>query len=61
MHTLSEWFWNDTIPHGLHREGDIECYDKLMEQHSNYPKIWWNNLLLVFKQRLHISRVKTIP
>jgi hypothetical protein len=39
MHTLSEWFWNDTIPHELHREGDIECYDKLMEQHSNYPKI----------------------
>ena len=61
MHTLSEWFCNDNIPYELQREGEIECYDKLMEQHPNYPKIWWNNLFLAFKQKTTYSRVKTIP
>ena len=61
MRTLSEWFYNDNIPHELHRKGDIECYDKVMGQRPNYPKIWWYNLVLAFKKRLkNISRDKTI-
>jgi hypothetical protein len=35
MYILSEWFYNDNnnIPsHELQRKGDIECYDKFMEQ-----------------------------
>jgi hypothetical protein len=47
MRTLSEWFCNDNIPHELHRKGDIECYDKFMQQRPNYPKIWWSNLFLI--------------
>jgi hypothetical protein len=30
---------------------DIECYDKLMEQYPNYPKIWWHNLIIPFQQK----------
>jgi hypothetical protein len=51
MRTLSEWFYNDNIPHELHRKGDIEYYDKVMGQCPNYPKIWWHNLNLAFKQK----------
>jgi hypothetical protein len=35
----------------LQRKGDLECYDKVMESHPNYPKIWWYNLVLVYKQK----------
>jgi hypothetical protein len=51
MRTLSEWFCNNNIPHELQRKGDIECYDKFMERRPNYPKIWWHNLVLIFKQK----------
>jgi len=43
MRILSEWFYNgnnNNIPYKLRQKGDIECYDKLMEQCNNYPKIW---------------------
>jgi hypothetical protein len=30
---------------------NIECYDKLMEQCPNYPKIWWHKLIIPFKQK----------
>jgi hypothetical protein len=39
MRTLTEWFCSDNIPHGLQRNDDIECYDKVMEQRPNYIKI----------------------
>jgi len=29
---------------------EIECYDKVMELHPNYPKIWYN-LSLGYKQK----------
>ena len=52
MRILSEWFYNDNnIPHELQWKGDIECYDKVMGQCPNYPKIWWYNLVLTFKQK----------
>jgi len=51
MRTLSGWFCNDNISHELQSKGDIECYDKVMEQRPNYPKIWWNNLVITFKQK----------
>ena len=47
MRTLSEWLC-DNIPHELQWKGDIESYDKVMEQHPNYLKIWWYNLVLAF-------------
>jgi len=55
MRTLSEWFYSDNIPsHELQLKGDIECYDKVMEQRPNYPKICWYNLVLIFKQKTRI-------
>ena len=51
MRTLSEWFCNDNIPNELQWKGDIECYDKVMEQRPIYPKIWWYKLVLTFKQK----------
>ena len=57
MSILSEWFYNgnnnnnNNIPYKLRQKGDIECYDKLMEQCNNYPKIWWHNLIIPFKQK----------
>ena len=52
MRALSERFCNNNIPSPeLQRKGDIECYDKLMKQLPNYPKIWWYNLVLPFKQK----------
>ena len=50
MCTISKWFCNNNIPHELQWKGDIECYDKIMGQSPNYPKIWWYNLVLIFKQ-----------
>ena len=50
MRALSDWFCSYNIPHELQRKGDIECYDKVMEQHPNYPKIWWYRLVLRFKE-----------
>jgi tetratricopeptide (TPR) repeat protein len=41
MRTFIEWIL-DSITHELHRKGDIECYEKAMELHPNYPKIWYN-------------------
>jgi hypothetical protein len=39
---------------------EIECYDKVMELRSNYPKIWYN-LGLGYKQKakeyIHKSKV----
>ena len=53
MRILSKWFYNgnNNIPYKLHRKGDIECYNKLMERCPNYPKIWWHNLIIPFKQK----------
>ena len=39
MSTISEWFYNDNIPHELQWKEDIECYDKVMDLYPNYPKI----------------------
>lgn len=50
MRTLTEWFCSDNIPYELQQNDDIECHDKVMEQGPNYPKIWWYNLILTFKQ-----------
>ena len=52
MRTLLEWFCNDNIPHELQWKRDIECYDKVMGQLPNYPKIWWYNLVLACKQKV---------
>jgi hypothetical protein len=62
MCTLSEWLCcSDSIPHELQWKGDVECYNKVMGQRPNYPKIWWYNLVLAFKKRLkNISRDETI-
>jgi len=69
MRILSEWFYNgnNNIPYKLQRKGDIECYDKFMEQCPNYPKIWWYNLIIPFKQKTkkyfkrysHYNRVRS--
>ena len=50
MRTFLEWLCWDEIQHELQRKGDIECYDKVMESSPNYPKIWWYNLFLEYKQ-----------
>ena len=44
MRTLIEWIW-ERIPHELQRRGDIEDYDKVMEQRPNYFKILYNRVL----------------
>jgi tetratricopeptide (TPR) repeat protein len=49
MRTFVEWIW-DSIPHELQRKGDIECYEKAMELHPNYPKIWYDRGLR-YKQK----------
>ena len=51
MRTLLEWFCNDNIPHELQWKRDIECYDKVMGQLPNYPKIWWYNLVLACNKK----------
>ena len=53
MRNLSEWFYNDNNipPYELQKKGDIECYDKFMKQRPNYPKIWWYNIVLIFKHK----------
>ena len=51
MRTFLEWFCWDEIQHELQRKGDIECYDKVMESHPNYPKILWYSLFLEYKQK----------
>lgn len=51
MCTLSEWFYSDNISHELQRKGDIECYDKVIGQLPNYPKIWLYYVVLIFKQK----------
>ena len=62
MCTLSKWLCcSDSIPHKLQRKGDVECYNKIMGQRPNYPKLCWYNLVLAFKKRLkNISRDETI-
>ncbi len=49
MRTFVDWML-DSIPHELQRKGDIECYEKAMELHPNYPKIWYNSVLK-YKQK----------
>jgi len=44
MRTLVEWILDSITPE-LHRKGDIECYEKAMELHPNYPRIWYNRWL----------------
>ena len=44
MRTFVEWIL-DSIPHEL-----LECYEKAMELHPNYPKIWYN-IVLRYKQK----------
>ena len=44
MRTLSELLC-ESISHELQWKGEIECYDKVMEPRTNYPKIWWYNLI----------------
>ena len=36
----------------LQKKRDIECYDNLMCLYPNYPKIWWYNLVLGYKQKI---------
>jgi hypothetical protein len=40
---------SETVPM-LKIRKEIECYDKVMELHPNYPKIWYN-LSLEYKQK----------
>ncbi|MGZ5551953.1 MAG: hypothetical protein ACXWE7_14320 [Nitrososphaeraceae archaeon] len=49
MRTFVEWIW-DSVPHELQRKEDIECYEKAMELHPNYPKIWYDRGLR-YKQK----------
>ncbi|MGZ5470776.1 MAG: hypothetical protein ACXWFB_03720 [Nitrososphaeraceae archaeon] len=48
MQTFLEWFW-ERFPDELQGNRDIECYDRVMEQHPNH-NIWYN-LGLRYKQR----------
>ena len=47
----AEWFFSHDISNELQWKGDIECYDKVMWQYSDYPKMWWHNLVLTFNQK----------
>jgi hypothetical protein len=60
MRILSKWLCCfNSIPYELQWKGDIECYDKVMELHPNYPKIWYN-LVLGYIQKIreyfHLSK-----
>lgn len=51
MRVLSEWFYHDNIPKELQWNGDIECYDKVMDQYPDYLKIWWCHIVSTIKQK----------
>ena len=42
--------WQNVFPYKLQKKKDIECYDKVMDIHPNYPMIIYN-LVLAFKQK----------
>ncbi|HET9805731.1 MAG TPA: hypothetical protein VFP49_02365 [Nitrososphaeraceae archaeon] len=44
--------WRNVFSYELQKKKDIECYDKVMDIYPNYPKIWWHNLVLAFKQKI---------
>lgn len=35
----------------LKNRKEIECYEEVMGSHPMYPKIWWYNLSLRYKQK----------
>jgi hypothetical protein len=47
----SFYHWWNIFPNNLQWREDAECYDKVMESHPNYPKIWWDKAVLPFKQK----------
>jgi hypothetical protein len=52
--------YKNSIPYELQMKKDIECYDKVMESHTNYLNILYN-LALVYKQRLrkiYLAKIK---
>jgi hypothetical protein len=51
MRILYKWLYYDSVSLELQSNGDIESYDNIMEQYPNYPKIWYN-LILVYKQKI---------
>ena len=40
MQTFLEWFW-EQFPDELLGNSDVECYDRVMDLHPIYPKIWY--------------------
>jgi hypothetical protein len=50
MQPFLEWFW-ERFPDELLGNSDVECYDRVMDLHPKYPKIWYY-LVLGHKQRL---------
>jgi hypothetical protein len=50
MRPFLEWFW-ERFPDELLENSDVECYDRVMDLHPKYPKIWYY-LGLGHKQRL---------
>jgi hypothetical protein len=60
MRIFVEWIL-DSIPHELQRKEDIECYEKAMELHPNYPKILYNRgLRYKQKAKQYFKRVSLI-
>jgi len=57
MRILSEWFYFECIPHEFQWKGEIECYDKFMQQRPNYLKIWLYYLVLTFKKLEKIKKI----
>ena len=49
MQTIFQW--RNLFSCELQWKGDAECYDKVMDTYPNFPKIWWYNLVLAFKQK----------
>jgi hypothetical protein len=50
MSVFLEWFWK-RFPDELLGNSDVECYDRVMDLHPKYPKIWYY-LVLRNKQKL---------
>jgi hypothetical protein len=40
------------FPYEIQGKNDIECYDKVMDLYPDYPKIWWYNFILGYKQKI---------
>jgi hypothetical protein len=61
MRALSEWLYNDNIPKELQRNGDIECYDKVMDEYPNYPMIWYCQMVstLTKTYRIYLNKIIT--